>query len=119
MHPFYTALIVIGATVLFLAAAALLTAYICFYQVFYATSRQKRGKEEEHREGRKIKANAAHACRRVRMHPPRIPGDIHRPEHGCHPNGKRHTEGGNKECKHRRHRPILPKIDPYLQYLPP
>ena len=48
MHPFYTALIVVGATVLFLAAAALLTAYICFYQVFYATSRQKRGKEEEY-----------------------------------------------------------------------
>ncbi len=48
MDSWITALIVAGSTLLLLALAALLTAYICFYQVFYATDKQKRGREEEY-----------------------------------------------------------------------
>lgn len=48
MNPWITALIIVGSTVLLLAVAALLTAYICFYLVFYASAKQKKGPDEEY-----------------------------------------------------------------------
>jgi fermentation-respiration switch protein FrsA (DUF1100 family) len=43
-----TVLLWIGGVIVFLAAAFFLTAYICFFQVFYATDKQKRGSGEEY-----------------------------------------------------------------------
>ena len=43
-----TVLLWIGCVIAFLAAAFFLTAYICFFQVFYATDKQKRGSGEEY-----------------------------------------------------------------------